>query len=226
LFTTVAIVSQKGPELNQIRNHLRNPARFTLREFHSLDQVNHGLTAYPFDVLLMRLNSFDVHHVTMIKKVQLRFPNIGLITVSPLIQPVARYEVKGVPRHKLLLEPMELEDLPNVVEKLARGDQSASRLHSRVMRKGECELVDADTGERTKAQFMDFAQMGARLHVQPRIPFKRNARIQLHYRSTSEPSRIHKIQSNIVWAEMASGMMGTIIHGPQQTVGLRFVAAL
>jgi hypothetical protein len=197
-----------------------------LREFHSLDEVNHGLTAFPFDVLLMRLNVFDVQSVTMIKKVQLCFPNVGLITVSPQIQPVARYEAKCVPRHKLLLEPREMDDLANVVEKLARGDKSASRLHSRVTRQGDCELVDVEKGERIRAQFVDFAQMGARLSVNPRVPLRRNARIQLHYRSSAEPTKIHRIESNIVWAEMSSGMMGTIMNGPQQTVGLRFIAAL
>lgn len=226
MFTNVAIVSQPGPELQVLRAHLRNPMRFTVREFLSLDDVNHGLKSYPFDVLLMRLAAFDTPHVSMVLKVRTRFPNAGLITVSPIIHPSARYQMRDFVRHKLLQEPTELDDLAGVVEKLAGGDLSTPRQHSRVKREGECELVDTTKGVRIKGKFLDFAQMGARLMVNPRAPLKRNSRFQLHYQSTSEPNRMHRIEVAVMWAEMASGMVGTIMNGPQQIVGLRFIAAL
>jgi hypothetical protein len=226
VFTSIAIVSQPGLEVDEIREQLRNPVRFKVREFFSLDEVNQGLKQFPFDVLLMRVKVFTPQHVQMIARVRSAFPHAGLITMSPEIDPGAKYQTKSIQRHKLLHEALELNDLQLIVEKLAKGETSAARLHPRVRREGECELVDAEKGTRWKARFLDFAQMGARLLVNPKTPLKKNMRLQLHYRSTSEPTRIHRIESSIVWAEINSGMVGTIVNGPQQVIGMRFIAAL
>ncbi len=226
MFTNIAMVSQAGPELLEIRKLLRNPVLYTVREFLSLDDVNQGLLNYPFDVLLMRLGRFETAHVNLVLKVRQRFPNVALVTLSPEVRPEARYHLKDVSRHKLLLEPLEMFDLPQVIEKLVNGASSPTRLHPRVQRDGECELVDMEKGEKIPARFLDFAQLGAKLSVQPRTPLRKNTLYQLHYPSTTEPGRIQKIASKVVWAQVSSGMVGTIMKGPQQTLGLRFIAAV
>lgn len=226
MFTNIAIVSQPGTELQAIRSYLRNPVKYTLREFLSLEDINKGLKNYPFDILLMRLNRFDSAQVSLVLKVRSRFPHVGLITISPDIQPPARFQTKDIIGHKLLHEPAELDDLPKVIDKIMRGDRAPSRMHPRVVRRGECELVDVERKTRLQARFIDFAQMGARLSLQTRNPLRANTYCQLHYRSTTEPSRIHKIESKIIWSEVSSGMVGTIINGPEQTLGVRFIAAV
>lgn len=226
MFTNIAIVAQSGLELQSIRSQLRNPVKYTVREFLSLEDIKQGLRQYAFDILLIRLGRFDSAQVNTVVKVKSYFPRAGLITVSPEISPPARFQVKDIPRHKLLLEPIELEDLAAVVDKMVRGEGSATRLHPRVSRMGECELVDVERKTRIPARFIDFAQMGARISVSPREPLKANSYYQLHYRSTTEPSRIHKIESKIVWGQVSSSMVGTIIKGPEQTLGVRFIAAV
>lgn len=226
VFTNIAVVAQPGLELQAIRSQLRNPVKYTVREFLSLEDINQGLRHYSFDILLMRLNRFDSAQVNTVLRVKARFPRIGLITVSPEISPPARFQVKDVSRHKLLLEPIELEDLTAVIDKMVRGEGAPTRLHPRVARSGECELVDVERKIRIPAKFIDFAQMGARISLSPREPLKANSYYQLHYRSTTEPSRIHKIESKIIWGQVSSSMVGTIIKGPEQTLGVRFIAAV
>lgn len=229
MFTNIAIIASgqhANQELVAIRHQLRNPMRFTFREFLSIEDLNRGLNNFPFDILLMRLSSFEAHHVRLIFKVRQRFANAGLVTIAEGIDASAAYQIKDVFRHKLLNERMEMNDLVKVIDKLGRGEAASARMHPRVPRKGECELVEGEKGERMSCRFLDFAQMGARLILHPRTPLKRNSRYQLHYRSTTEPNRVHRIESSVVWAEVQSGMMGTIIHGPEQVVGLRFIAAL
>ena len=226
MFISVAIVSQSGAGLQAIRHCLKNPVAFTVREFLSIHEINQGLKLHPFDVLLMRVPQFELPHVKMVLKVRILFPRAGLITISSEINPSAQYQVKDVFRHKLLRESIELEDLTSVVSKLARGEESSNRQHPRVTRGGECELFDRENNIRLKGRFLDFAQMGTRILVNPRTPIKRGSKYELHYKSTTEQGRMHRIQSNVVWAELNSGMVGTILNGPQQIIGLRFIAAL
>ena len=226
MFTRVAIVAQDEPEINVIRSYLRNPVRFTVREFLSLEEVNGGLSSFPFDVLVMRLSCFETRQVPMIVKVRTLFPDSGLVTISPIIDPSARYQVREVPKHKLIHEPNEVSDLAQVIDLLAKGQMTPHRLHSRVRREGDAELVDVKRGVKYHAKFMDFAQMGARLMVNVTEPIRANTRIQLHYRSTTEPGRVHRIESQVVWQQFTSGIVDTLVHGPQQMLGLRFIAAL
>lgn len=225
MFTNVAIVAQPGPELNEIRKSLRNPVLYTVREFLSIEGVNQGLTNYPFDVLVMRLNQFGLPHVSLVSKVRARFPRAGLITLSPEISPQARYQIRELPGHKLLQDPLEIADLTNVIDKLVHRDGSPNRLHPRVARQGDCELVDGK-GVKIPATFLDFAQLGARLVAHPRSPLKRGGNFQLHYPSTTEPGRTQRIASKIIWEHVSSGMVDTIMKGPEQTLGLRFIAAV
>jgi PilZ domain len=228
VFTNIALVAPQvtGREVQAIREQLRHPMRFTVREFLSLEEVCRGLKNFPFDILVMRLHQFDLQHVNTIRKVHGFFTRAGIVTVSPEIHPQARAQVREFNRHKLLLEPMELQDLTRVVEKFSRGEGSPARLHPRILREEECEIVDTENDLRFPAKFIDFAQMGARIKVQLREPLKIHSRVQIHYRSTTEPGRVHKIESKIVWGQVSSGMMGTIVKGPAQTLGLRFIAAI
>jgi hypothetical protein len=226
VFTRVAIVAQDEPELQSIRNQLRNPVRFSVKEFLTLDDVNEGLASFPSEVLVMRVSSFETKQVPMLMKVRMRFPNKGLITVAPYIDPSARYQVREMPKHKLIHEPTEIADLAQIIDLLAKGETTQHRMHARVKRDGEAELVDVKRGIKHRARFMDFAQMGARMLVNVTEPIRANSRIQLHYRSTTEPGRIHKIESQVVWEQFTSGIVDTLVHGPQQMLGLRFIASL
>lgn len=223
--TKVAVISQPGEGLHAIRSQLRNPLRYTLREFHSLEDINQHLNEFRFEILLMRVPVFVSAHVQMLARVRQRFPDAGLVMTAPEIDPSARFQARQIPRHKLILEPVEIADLPRVIEKLKSNDPSALRLHARAKREGDVELVDS-LGQRVKGRFLDFAQMGARLMVQTRQVIPKNTRLQLHYRSLSEPGRVHRIESVVVWQEVTGGMVDSLVGGPQQMVGLRFIAAL
>lgn len=226
MLSNIALVTAPVPEVAAIRKRLKNALKYNVKEFLSLDEVNQGLATFPFDLLILRLAVFQSAQVATLAKIRARFPHQGLISVSPEIHPSARFQVRDFSRHKLLSDPGEIDDLPQVVGKLLLGGSSTLRMHPRVRRVGECEVVDMSSGQRSPGQFVDFAQMGARLNVQPKIPFKRNTRVELTYRSTSDPGRIHRIESNVVWAEISSGIVETVLNGAQQSIGLRFVAAL
>lgn len=230
LISKVAIVSAPGPELKAIRNEVMNPSRFLVREFLSLEEVNMGLRAFSFDVLIMRLPVFDTPQVAIVLKLRSIFPSAGIVTVCPQIQPGARYQIRDVVRHKLLHEGTELSDLHRVVDKFVRGEINSTRLHPRVRRDGDCELVDPVTGARFRGRFLDFAQMGARVVINSGKTIGRNTRLVLQYWSTTERGRLQRIESNVVWTEICgnglSGLLGTMLHGPMQEVGLRFIAAL
>ena len=226
MFTRVAIVAQDEPELQSIRSQLRNPVRFSVKEFLTLDGVNEGLALFPSEVLVIRVSSFETKQVPMLMKVRMRFPDKGLITIAPYIDPSARYQVREMAKHKFIHEPTEITDLAQIIDLLAKGETTQTRMHARVKRAGEAELVDVKRGIKYRAKFMDFAQMGARLLVNVTEPIRANSRIQLHYHSTTEPGRIHKIEAQVIWQQLASGLVETLVHGPQQMLGLRFIASL
>jgi hypothetical protein len=188
--------------------------------------VKRDLGLFPADIMVMRLPRLELAHLGNLAKIRTVFPRVGLITVTDSADPAARYHAREISGLKLLLAPLELNDLQRIVEKMLRREASALRLHSRVHREGGCEIVDPETGKVTPASFLDFAQMGARVRLHPREPFRRNNRLQLRYRSTTEPSRVHRIECHVMWAEVKSGIVGTLVHGPEQVMGLRFIAAL
>lgn len=221
----IALISQPGTDLRSIHHQFRNPARFVLREYHSLAEIDQHLRSFPFEILIIRVPVFVSSHVQMLVKVRGCFPEAGLITCSPDIDPSARFHVRQIQGHKLIQEPLETSDIERVVEKFIRGEKTALRLHPRTPRRDEVEVVDSG-GDRAKARFLDFAQMGARVLVQTRQLMPKNTRVQLHYRSTSEPGRVHRIESVVVWEDVTGGMIDFLIRGPQRIVGLRFIAAL
>jgi DNA-binding NarL/FixJ family response regulator len=225
LFRKIALVAQPGLELASIREMLKNPLRYAVREFLSMDEIKGGLGQYQFDILMLRLKYFDARHLPLLAKTRSAFPRVGLITLASEIDPGARYQVRSLAGHKLLHEPMEIQDLHQVIDKISKGDAQAIRLHPRVRREGMAELVDMKHGYRHPAKFLDFAQMGARLSVSARVPLEKNRCYQLHYPSSVDTSRIHKIETKVIWEKVTSGL-GTIVSGPEQEVGLRFIAAL
>jgi hypothetical protein len=227
LQTRVALISQEGPELQDLRMQLRNPLRFAVKEFHTLEAVTRELSDFAFDVLIIRVPYFHPTHVAMLEKIRRRFSEPALITSAPEIDPSARYQVRKLVNHKLLEEPVETGDLVRLIEKMRAGDPGALRLHPRRRRMGQAEIVD-HAGGRHPAKFLDFAQMGARLVVRPRERILRNTHLQLHFASTSDPGKVHRIESVVVWEGFSNGggMVDSIVNGPHQTLGLRFIAAL
>ena len=222
----VALVAQDMPELEAVRSRLRSPARFQLREYHSLDEVRDGLSHLPFDVLLLRISSFKPANIPMLVRARSAFSHAGVVLIAREIDPGARFQVRSMPGTKLIHEASEIDDLAGIIEQLNRGDSHPLRLHPRVKRDGHAELVDPKHGLKLQAKFLDFAQMGARIWVQAKTPLKRNDRFQVHYPSISEPGKTNRVEVTVVWQQMTSGMMDTIVRGPQQVVGIRFIAAL
>ena len=197
-----------------------------MREFLSLDEVNSGLAIFPFHVLLMRLPCVETDQVSSILRVRERFPAAGLVTVANEIEPSARFQMREIKGHRLIDEPVELDDLAPIVEKLVKGENGHPRLHPRISREGDAEVLDVRTHTMAGAKFVDFAQMGARILVQTPTPLTRMQRIQVHYNSSSDPGRKHRIEALVVWEKVTSGIFRTVVSGPQQMVGVRFIAAL
>lgn len=222
----VAVVAQAQPELDAIRYELRNPVRFMIREFLTLEEVKAGLGEFGFQILLLRIHQFGSANVAMLLKIRAHYPNVAIILLAREIDPSARFQIRAMPGTKVIHEETELPDLQLIIEQLARGDHHPSRLHARVRRESAAEIVDVKENLRMPARFLDFAQMGARVVVTSKRPLKKNDRFQVHYESTSEPGKIHRIEAVVIWQQITSGMVGTIFGGPQQTVGVRFIAAL
>lgn len=226
MLTKIALLAQPCPELRGLHEQLKNPVRYAVRDFLSLEEVNTSLGGYVFDILLIRIPVFSAQHVMVLDRARKRFPEAGLVTAASEIDFSARFQARSIERHKLIHEPSEIKDLSRVIDKLKKGEASSLRMHPRVPREGEAELVEVETGRRLKARFLDFAQMGARVLVRVQEPLAKRARVQLHYRSSSDINKIHRIESQVVWQDMTGGMFESIVKGPQQMVGLRFIAAL
>ena len=143
-----------------------------------------------------------------------------------MIEPSARYDVGSVLGHKILDDENELEDLPAVISNLLEDSHAKQRLHPRARRTGDAEIVDSDGRWEAEAQFLDFAQMGARLMVQTAEPLHAKDRVRVMYRSSADPSRVHNIESQIMWAEAATSRVESWVSGARQCVGVRFIAAL
>lgn len=212
--------------LRRIRTVLANPLRYSAREFLTLDDVKAKLSSYPFDVLLTRFPRFGDEQIKIVERLRLLWPEAPLITLAPCVLPSTRYQVRGIPHHKLLDDETELEDLPAVISGLLENDGNKQRLHSRNMRSGEVQIFGDEGRWKVEAEFLDFAQMGARLSVESPIPFERKMRVQICYRSSMDPTRMHRIESQVVWAGKTSSKLETWMTGARQEIGVRFIAAL
>ena len=224
MLSRIAIVSPPGSELEKIRAAFRNPMKFTVREFLSMDSVVHDLVSFPMEVLLMRVPAFEERHVVAAQKALRRFHQASVITMAKEINPSARLKATNLERFKLLQEPLEVGDLTALVEKMRRGDGSAHRLHPRARRDGNVQVIDA-RGLVHRATFLDFAQMGARLLVPSLQKFEPRDSVQIIYGSMSEPGKHHRIEAKIVWSSFGGGLVDQFRGVKQQTAGVRFIAS-
>lgn len=224
MLVRIALVSAPGVDIERVRSAFRNPMRFTVREFLSMDAVVHGLVSFPMDVLLMRLPTFTDKHLIVAEKALRRFHKANVVVLAREVSPSARLKSTGLSRFKLLQEPLEVNDLPLIIDKLSRGDQSAHRLHPRARRDGLVQVIDRN-GVVHRGQFLDFAQMGARLSVPSMTKFNPRDSVQIVYGSTSEPGKFHKIEAKIVWSAFNGGFVDQFMGVKQQTAGVRFIAA-
>lgn len=224
MLSRIAIVSNQGFGLEAVHAALRNPLKFTVREFVTMDSVNQGLRQFPMDLLIVRLSRFERQHVQIAEAARRRFPRVGLVIMAKAVEPSARASVSGLARLRLLEEPVETVDLTAVVEKILKGESSSARLHPRIRRSDELKLVDS-TGLVHRGRFLDFAQMGARIEFESLVRFKPRDSVQVAYVSSNGTEKSHRIEAKVVWSEISGGFMEQIMGVKQQTVGLRFIAA-
>lgn len=225
----IALVAPLGEAQQRLRARLSQPLSYVVREFQSLDEVQSGLAQFSFQILVVRLPTFQVGHQLMVTKLRSCYPTASLVTISPSIAPQARYAVKGLANHALLDEELELGDLDDVIHKLCKPTLNLefARLHPRVRRDGVAFLV-VRTGHgdiRLPAKFVDFARMGAKLKLEGEIPhelFLPKAKVELHYRSSEDAERVHRLESRVAWASRTDALF----KKTKAEIGLRFVAEL
>lgn len=225
--TRIALVSRPGQDLEIVRAAFRNPVKFTVREFLSMEAVVQGLVSFPMHLLIMRVQSFEERHLQMLTKARRRFPSTAMITLAKEIPPALRPKIAALDRSissfRVLEEPLEVGDLTALVEKLRRGEPSWHRLHPRARRGEPVQVVDK-RGLIHRGHFLDFAQMGARLVVPSLQKFEVKDSVQLIYNSASEPGRQHRIEAKVVWSSFDGGIVDQFMGVKQQTTGLRFIA--
>jgi hypothetical protein len=196
-----------------------------------MEEVGRDFAKHVFDVILIRVPFVTEETIKILGRIHTRFPRIPLITIAPAADPGIRYMARGIENHRFVDEPLEISDLAKLIEALRGGstpsDGSAARLHPRAPRKGKVELVDSQTGERIAAEFIDFAQMGARILLLSKKSLGASRHWQLHYPSTSEPGKIHRLESKVIWEipEQATGL-ASLVSWPRVMIGVRFIASL
>jgi hypothetical protein len=232
MLTRIAFVAPPGLSQQKLRTHLSRPLAYVVREFQTLEETHAGLAKFPFEVLIARLPQFDPVHVSTIERLSAMFPHAGLITISPKIDPQARFAVRQVKRHSVVDEELELGDLDRIIEKAAKPwEKGVARMHPRAKRKDDAvvittdEMYDEDTFH--DARFLDFARMGARLVIPPALAQKLapKSRVELRYRSSEDLSKVHRLEARVVWLKKTSPL-DSLLAGSKFTVGLRFVAEL
>lgn len=188
-----------------------------------MESCIHELITFPMEVLILRVPFFEEKHIGMALRAQRRFHLASVIVMAREVNPAARSKAAALKNFKLLQEPMEVQDLVSIIPKLRSQDpalQSLPRLHPRARRRDLVQIIDS-SGQAHRATFVDFAQMGARLAISNMSSAKFRAResVQIHYGSSSEPGKVHRIEAKIVWSK------GGLASGSSQTAGVRFIAA-
>ncbi len=185
-----------------------------------MESCVHELVTFPMEVLLMRVPFFDEKHVAMVTKARRRFHQASVIMMAKEINPVARLKSSSIEGFRLLQEPMEVQDLVSIIAKLRKGEAAIHRLHPRVRRRDLVQIIDS-SGQAHRASFIDFAQMGARIAISntSSATFRARESVQIHYGSSSEPGKQHRIEAKVVWAS------GGLAMGSSHTAGVRFIAA-
>lgn len=224
MLTRIAVVSVPGFEVERIRLAFKNPMRFTVREFLSMQAVVDSLATFAPQVLIFRIPAFEEKHIVALEKARRRFAGVSILAVTKAITPSVRAAAASS-GHRLFEEPREVEDLSATVEKLQRGDHSSCRLHARTTRTGGVRLID-QRGLVFRGRFVDFAQMGARITIVGRsaegdILRARDA-VEIRYESTDSLGRIHRLAAKVVWSESNSYWLGS----SEQTLAVRFIAQL
>lgn len=240
MLTKIAFVAPPGQAQKKIRTLLARPLSYLVREFQNMDEVHQGLSQFNFQVLISRVPAFDAGHVQMVARLRAAYPSAGLVTVSPQIDPRARYGLTQISRHTLVDEDLELDDFYRVIQRASEPAVShAPRLHPRVRREDNVILIaESEDGSevRLRARFLDFARMGARLAIESgegegvldfsRLRLKAKSRMELRYRSSEDAERIHRIESRVVWATVSSNPVTQLLKKQKAEIGLRFVAEL
>lgn len=233
MLTRIALVAPSGHAQKKVRALLSRPLAYLVREFQNMDEVQVGLGQFNFQVLIARVPQFELAHIPMIAKLRQAYPNAGLITLSPSIDPQARFQLRTVSRHTLLDEELEIDDLYRMIKRSVDvKNLVAPRLHPRTKREGHAVVVlrnEDDTEIQIKAKFLDFARMGARVLLEAEdleLNLKPKSRLELRYRSSEDGERVHRIESRVVWAENAANPLESLLKKTKAEIGLRFVAEL
>lgn len=223
MLSRIAVISPHSSDLEKVRVALRNPLRYTVREFLSMEAVAKELKLFPMELMVLRYASFDERQVAAVTVARRLFRNVGLVLMAKEIAPAARAKVGGIERLRLLDESLEATDLASVVEKLLRGDSTGARLHPRVRRDCNAQIID-ESGTTFRAQFIDFAQMGARVSFQGIKTFKPRQSVQLIYTS-SQTGKSQRLETKVVWTAIVGSVVEQLMGVKSQTVGLRFIAS-
>lgn len=64
-----------------------------------MPEVQAGLSTFPFQVLVLRIPQITTEFVHTVQKLRAAFPNAGLVSVSPAIDPQVRFLLRNVDRH-------------------------------------------------------------------------------------------------------------------------------
>ncbi len=238
MLTRIALVAPQGHAQKRLRTLLSRPLAYLVREFQSMDEVQTGLAQFSFQVMIVRLPVFEAQHVSLVHKLRQAYPNAALVTISPRIDPRARYELKSLARHTFLDEELEIDDLHLILKRAAEAKTLAQpRLHPRTKREGHAVLIVRNEDEseiQIRARFLDFARMGARLILEFEEPvreqvqkqLKAKSRLELRYRSSEQAERVHRIETRVVWTEEAGNPLDHLLKKTKAEIGLRFVAEL
>jgi hypothetical protein len=232
MLTRLALIAPPGLSQQKLRTALSRPLSYVVREFQSLEETRVGLAQFPFEVLIARLPQFELSHVPTIEKLAQMFPHAGLITISPKIDAQARYCIRNIKRHSVIDEELEMCDLDRIITKAAKPwEKGVARMHPRAKRNDTAVLVSKDEMYDEDffhdARFLDFARMGARLQIPPKLAEKLHpkARIELRYRSSEDISKVHRLEARVVWVKKTNPLE-SVLAGSKFMVGLRFVAEL
>lgn len=220
----IALVAPRGYATQQLKGLLSNPIKYNVREYDSMEAVNAGLANDPFDVLITRFPRFLRTQVHAVQKLRTLFPMQALISLASNIDPGARFEVRNLQGHKVLDEVSEQGDLLAAIEAVSTSASVKQRLHPRVRRQGSAQVYDASGDWNLEAQFMDFAQMGARLTLNAGEDIRPKSQVRIAYRSSTDPGRVHRIECLVMWVEGST--LTKWIHGARREIGVRFIAAV
>lgn len=220
----IALVAPRGYATHVLKGLLSNPIKYTVREYDSMEAVNAGLSHDPFDVLITRFPRFTRQQVHAVQRLRALFPAQTLISLATDIDPGARFEVRNLAGHKVLDEVSEQSDILATIDAVSSSASVKQRLHPRVRRQGAARVYDSSGDWQLDAEFLDFAQMGARLTLNAGEDIQPKTQVRIAYRSSTDPGRVHRIECLVMWVEGST--LTRWIHGARREIGVRFIAAV